>query len=294
VELELRLQENLPQLMGDPGRLQQVLWNLLTNAIKFTPPGGKVTLTTTGDEKTVRFAIADTGQGIDPSFLPRLFDRFSQADASAARKHGGLGLGLSIARQLVEMHGGSISAASEGLGRGATFTVTLPASLPAAPSPPHWPPAADGSGRDLAPQPAEISLQGIRVLMVDDQLDTLEATSRILAEFGAVMTTASSAPAAIDHLRRERQHILLSDIGMPEVDGYYLIRVVRETLGLGTRDLPAIALTAFSRPEDKDRALAAGYQAHFAKPIRPEALVPVIAALARPGAAASLVSIGEA
>ncbi|HYH47081.1 MAG TPA: response regulator [Thermoanaerobaculia bacterium] len=300
VRLELRPGQRLPQVHGDAGRLRQVLWNLLTNAVKFTPAGGRVTLATAAVDGAVLLVVEDTGQGLDPGFMPRLFERFSQADSSAARKHGGLGLGLSIVKQLVELHGGAVAAESDGPDRGARFTVTLPVLPPAASAP--APAAAEdlrgagggGAGGAAPGRPEEepeagewvarewaASLDGVSVLVVDDQPDTLEAARRLLAESGAVVATATSAADALDQLRRQRPHVLLSDIGMPEVDGYQLIRAVREELSLGPGDLPAAALTAFARAEDRDRTLAAGYQAHLVKPLRPHVLIPAVAALAR-------------
>jgi PAS domain S-box-containing protein len=297
VGLTLRLTPDLPRVLGDAGRLQQVLWNLLTNAVKFTPEGGQVTVTTDTADGAVRFAVEDTGQGLDPAFVPHLFDRFSQADASAARKHGGLGLGLSIVKQLVEMHGGTVVAESAGPGAGARFTVSLPAPearAPGAPSPSDRPAPASSPHsipqysipqysieRAGAGQGLDVNLAGTRVLLVDDQLDSLEAARRLLVESGADVATATSARAALDHLRRQRPHVLISDIGMPEMDGYELIREIRQGLGLSPEELPAAAFTAFARPEDRARALAAGYQAHIGKPLLPQNLLATVASLAK-------------
>ena len=286
VRLELRPGQRLPQVWADEGRLRQVLWNLLSNAVKFTPAGGRVRLATAAVDRAVRFVVEDTGEGLDPEFVPRLFERFSQADASAARKHGGLGLGLSIVQQLVELHGGAVAGESDGPGRGARFTVSLPVHGPAAaPAEDARPDVAPARGQEPEAEPADLSLRGVSVLVVDDQPDNLEAARRLLAESGAAVATADSAAAALDQLRRQPPHVLLSDIGMPEVDGYQLIREVRQGLGLSPADLPAAALTAFARAEDRDRTLAAGYQVHLVKPLRPHLLIPAVAALARSRAA---------
>lgn len=282
LRLELQLGQGLPQVHADPGRLQQVLWNLLANAVKFTPAGGAVTLSTSTADGMVRFVVTDTGKGLDPTFMPFLFDRFSQADASAARQHGGLGLGLSIVKQLVDLHGGTVAAESEGPGHGARFIVTLPATQqapevafaealsPAATLEPAAFPVSEGTAADLS---------GLRILVVDDQADALEMARRLLAECGAAVETASSAEAALDRLERQLPDVLVSDIGMPGMDGYSLIRDVRQRWQ--PSELPAAALTAFARPEDRDRAFSAGYQAHLSKPLRPQDLIATVAALAK-------------
>lgn len=279
VRLELAPGAALPRLHGDGERLRQVLWNLLTNAIKFTPAGGSVRLATEEGEGRLRFHVEDTGQGLDPEFVPRLFDRFSQADASAARKHGGLGLGLSIVKQLVELHGGTIRAESDGPGLGSRFTVSLPVPPEGAALEAEPPASRRKLAAPVPPAPPSYNLSGISVLLVDDQPDALEAARRLLTEYGAAVTVAPSGREALERLALSTPDVLLSDVGMPEMDGYRLIREVREGLGFGPGDLPAAALTAFARPEDRDRALAAGYQAHVAKPLHPQSLVSTVAAL---------------
>ncbi|HEX2644758.1 MAG TPA: response regulator, partial [Thermoanaerobaculia bacterium] len=255
VRLEVCLAPELPQIQGDMHRLQQVLWNLLSNAVKFTPTGGLVTASTVAIEGTVRLMVEDTGQGLDPAFVPYLFDRFSQADASAARKHGGLGLGLSIVKQLVELHGGTVSAESDGPGLGSRFMVSLPIPGPRAaragdsPRPPALSAPSEGSAAENAGRMADVDLSGVSVLLVDDQKDALEAVRRLLIESGAAVSTATSAQEALELLREQRPHVLLSDIGMPGMDGYQLIREVRERLGLTGAELPAAAFTAFARLE---------------------------------------------
>ena len=268
---QVALRASLPavpvHVRGDPARLLQVVWNLLSNAIKFTPAGGEVTVGLEAEGGRARVAVTDSGEGIEPAHLERIFDRFAQADASTTRRHGGLGLGLAIVRQLVELHQGEVRARSEGLGRGATFTVELPTV--AAPA------------REAAAQSRDATgtLAGVRVLAVDDDGDARELMRLVLSERGADVRTAASAPEALDAIRTMRPDVLLSDIGMPGMDGYQLLRAVRE-LPVG-RDLRAAAITAFARESDRDEAIHAGFEAHLVKPISPEALVSVVSSLAR-------------
>jgi PAS domain S-box-containing protein len=263
---------------ADPARLQQVLWNLLSNSVKFTPEGGLVELTIDRSEGQLRFRVTDNGKGIGADFLPRVFERFAQGDASRSRQHGGLGLGLAIAKQLMELQGGTISAASPGEGLGATFTVTLPLSAAAAaslealaPARPAW--NAESAGLDRS------DLSGIKVLVVDDEADALESLSRTLTDSGATVFAAQSAQAAIGLVQSQSPHVLVSDIGMPEMDGYELLRRVRALDGVSA-DLPAIALTAFARPSDRLNSLRAGYVAHLTKPADPLQLMATISAVA--------------
>jgi PAS domain S-box-containing protein len=261
---------------ADPARLQQVLWNLLSNSVKFTPEGGVVELTIERSEGQLRFTVKDNGKGIDADFLPRVFERFAQGDASRSRQHGGLGLGLAIAKQLMELQGGSIAAASAGEGRGATFTVTLPLSEVAvareavAPANTAWAAESAGDRSDLS---------GIKVLVVDDEADALESLSRTLTDSGATVFAAQSAEAAIGLLQSKAPHVMVSDIGMPEMDGYELLRRVRALDGISA-DVPAIALTAFARPSDRLHSLRAGYIAHLTKPADPLQLLATISAAA--------------
>ena len=252
-------------VLGDAGRLEQVVGNLLGNGIKFTPAPGRVDVQLASDDQEATLTVRDTGEGIPPEFLPSVFDRFRQADGSVARRHGGLGLGLSIARHIVEMHAGSIAAASDGPGRGATFTVRLPVIRGEAAARPGWradPPAA--------------SLAGMRVLVVDDERDALEIMRRLLAEQGCEVTTAGTAEEALARLAERPFDVLLSDIGMPGVDGYELLRLIRARPGPHPR---AIAVTAFARAEDRERALAAGFDGHLEKPLTPARLLRSLAAL---------------
>jgi signal transduction histidine kinase/ActR/RegA family two-component response regulator len=282
----IRLQEVLDPhagpVSGDPGRLQQVFWNLLSNAIKFTPRAGRVQVTLARVESHLEVSVTDTGEGISQQFLPHVFDRFRQADASTTRRHGGLGLGLAISKQLVELHGGSIRATSAGQGAGATFTVTLPlAVIKAEPEmaielrshlrPPTTQPAAlDGS----------ITLHGVRVMMVDDEADARNLVRRLLEDHGAHVVTASSGEEALPQLAASQFDVLISDIGMPVEDGYTFLRRVR---GLGPDNggsIPALALTAYARAEDRVRAILAGFQMHIAKPVEPVELITMVASLA--------------
>jgi PAS domain S-box-containing protein len=259
-------------IFGDPARLQQVVWNLVNNAIKFTPNGGRIEVRLERAESHLELKISDTGQGITAELLPYLFERFRQGDVSANRTHGGLGIGLAIVKHLVEMHGGVASASSPGPGKGATFTVRLPVqasldnSLYAAANP------NGGHTGEIA------RLEGVRVLFVDDDADACAAISSILNETGAVVKTALSVNAALDIIEQFKPQVLISDIGMPEQDGFELIRGVRAR-GYSYRMVPAIALTALARPEDRRRALLAGYQVHLAKPIDGGELSATVAAL---------------
>ena len=259
---------------ADPGRLQQVVWNLLTNAIKFTATGGRVDAVLQRINSEIELSVSDTGIGIAPAFLPHVFDRFRQADASTTRSHGGLGLGLSIVKQLVELHGGRVRAHSDGVGRGASFMVSMPLSaLKAKLGDAH--PGADS----LAPE-VDVSLDGMQVLVVDDERDTRELLSHLLTEHQVHVHTAASAHEAIALLRRLKPDALISDIGMPEQDGYQFIREVRRLPPDQGGRTPAIALTAFARSEDRTRAMLAGYQLHIAKPIEPHELLAALASLA--------------
>jgi PAS domain S-box-containing protein len=271
---------------ADPNRLQQVFWNLLTNAVKFTPKGGRVAVALERVNSHLRISVTDTGEGIDPAFLPYVFERFRQADASASRRHGGLGLGLSIAKQLVELHGGSINASSDGKGTGSRFVVELPAMALDAAAPGRAGTRQQPS-RSMADEidayAPTASLDGVRVLVVDDEPDARSLIERLLEDCEATVTTASSASEALEQVAREAPDVLLSDIGMPSEDGYSLMRRIRMLSGEAGR-IPAIALTAYARAEDRAKALQAGYQMHLAKPVEPAKLVEMVATLARSGA----------
>ncbi|HET6983615.1 MAG TPA: ATP-binding protein, partial [Myxococcaceae bacterium] len=263
-------------LEGDPERLHQILWNLLSNAVKFTPRGGRVTISMEVRDRSATLTVSDTGQGIPADFLPHVFERFRQADATATRAHGGLGLGLAIVRHLVELHGGTVSAASPGEGRGATFTLRLPLG------------AAAGIERelpDLAPG-QRISLAGLRLVVVDDEADTREMVASMLEQHGAEVVPLADAEEALRWLSANRADLLVSDVAMPRMDGCALIRELRRSGTAPVAALPAVALTAYARPEDRLRALDAGFQDYLTKPIEPEVLVARVAALARPRVAA--------
>ncbi|HEU4768095.1 MAG TPA: ATP-binding protein [Pyrinomonadaceae bacterium] len=265
---------------GDPVRLQQIVWNLLSNAIKFTPRGGRVQIRSERVNSHLEIVVSDTGQGISPDFLPHVFDRFRQADQKTSRQHGGMGLGLAIVRHLVEMHGGTVRAMSEGIGNGATFTVMLPIS-------PVYRVDASGArvhpaARDLLPPP-DISdrLDGLTILVVDDEPDTRLLLKQGLEYCGAQVRLAASASDALAALNAGVPDVLISDIGMPGVDGYELIRQVRDLQTEKTRKVAAIALTAYTRVEDRLQALRAGYDMHVPKPVELTELVAVAASLTR-------------
>jgi signal transduction histidine kinase/ActR/RegA family two-component response regulator len=275
-------------VLGDAGRLQQVMWNLLSNAVKFTPEGGTVTVSLASDARMHFVTVRDTGIGIKPDFLPHVFDRFRQADASTTRRYGGLGLGLSIVKQLIELHGGTIEPASAGEGCGTAFTVRLPAAVqraevaaaPAAGEPAAGEPAAGepAAGSFTAGDPAAVHLDGLRILVVDDQADARELVRRILSDAGATVLLAASAAEALDIAPTQSLDAIVSDIGMPEMDGFTLVRRLRNHPGIG-RAMPVLALTAFSRAEDKALALQAGFSSCMIKPFEPQALVAEIASL---------------
>ncbi|MFL6198146.1 MAG: response regulator [Thermoanaerobaculia bacterium] len=272
-------------LVGDPDRLQQVAWNLLSNAIKFTPQGGSVEVRLGQREGQAEIAVEDTGAGIRPDFVPYVFDRFRQAESSTTRLHGGLGLGLSIVRHLVELHGGTVAVESRGEGQGSTFTVCLPIRLGVEDSMTE---GAAGMLEERRQRPGAgvpdllgaQPLAGLHVLVVDDEADTRDLLFTALQQCGARVTTVPNVPDALACLDGELPDVLISDIGVPGEDGYSLIRKVRARGAERGGSVPAAALTAYARSEDRIRALSAGFQAHLAKPIDPAELVATIAALA--------------
>jgi len=278
IQLHTIFDPAVDQINGDAGRLQQVIWNLLSNSIRFTSREGHVTIKVEGADSMAQITVTDTGEGISEEFLPFVFDRFKQADGSITREHGGLGLGLAIARYLTEMHGGTITAASAGKGRGATFTIRLPLAIVAGV-------VAVNSAKEAATElpPRELpDIQGIRVLVVDDDADTREMLRTVLERHGARVTTASSARDTLAVLPALKPDVLVSDIGMPEEDGYALIRRVRALSSEQGGDIPAIALTGYVRVEDRIRALAAGYQMFVPKPVEIGELSAIIADLVEP------------
>jgi PAS domain S-box-containing protein len=268
------------EISGDANRLQQVLWNLLTNAIKFTPKGGEVRVLLERVNSHVEISIIDTGEGISAEFLPFAFDRFRQADASTTRRHGGLGIGLSIVRQLIELHGGTVRVKSPGLQMGSTFIVALPLMVVA--------PSAELATRQhprvsnlLVKMPkTKDALAQLRVLVVDDEPDARALVKRLLEKYGAVVTTTPSAIDAIEHVISGTFDIVVSDIGMPDEDGYSLIRKIRQLSPAQHGAIPAIALTAYARAEDRVRAIAAGFQMHVVKPVEPIELITMVASAA--------------
>jgi CheY-like chemotaxis protein/anti-sigma regulatory factor (Ser/Thr protein kinase) len=281
IRMSLHLDEASGEVYGDPARLQQVAVNLLSNAVKFTPEGGGVQVALRPGGDGVEFVVSDTGKGIAPEFLPWVFEAFRQGDASSTRAHAGLGLGLSIVKTLVQAHNGSVSASSRGEGRGASFTVRLPVTFGLErghPSAWRHQLAASTPGIDT-------SLEGLSVLVVDDDQQSLEVLAAQLQTSRAVVLTASSAAQALQLLQSRPVDVLLADIGMPDEDGYDLIRKVRALQAPRVASIPAGAVTAFARDEDRQAALAAGFQLHVAKPVDAMALVSTVARLGRMRAA---------
>jgi PAS domain S-box-containing protein len=291
IELVSNLEPLANQITGDPNRLQQIVWNLLSNAIKFTREGGRVELRMENADQHVRITVKDTGKGIEPEFLPFVFDRFRQSDSSSARRFGGLGLGLSLVKQLVELHGGTIEAASDGSDRGATFTVTLPQHAARSeafiPQPPRAVAAREAQADDAIPRDEIPSLAGVRVLVVDDEEEARSLLTAVLGEAGAQVMAVSSGVEALailaDPPGGKRQDALILDINMPDEDGYQAlerVRALEAELGVApSARIPAIALTAMGRTEDRLKALAAGFRMHVVKPVEPGELIVVIASL---------------
>ena len=264
-------------IAGDANRLQQIVWNLLSNAVKFTPPGGRVDVSLREVGEHIEIAVRDSGAGIAPDFLPHVFERFRQADSSSTRTHGGLGLGLTLVKQLVELHGGTVRAESAGLGRGATFTIALPLSSASAPAGE----AARATTLLALPASRTSQLEGIRVLVIDDDLDGAILLTTILERAGAAAEVAHSAAEGFKLFSIAPPEVVISDIEMPEEDGYSLISRIRALAPARGGRVPAIALTAYGRREDRLRAIAAGFSMHLPKPVHPEELVTLVASLAR-------------
>jgi len=277
--LQTMLDPTAGPISGDADRLQQVVWNLLTNAVKFTPKGGRIQVKVQRIDSHVEIVVSDSGVGISKEFLPYVFDRFRQADASTTRIHGGLGLGLSIVRQLVDLHGGSVSADSEGEDKGAIFTITLPFVGVITDD--------DEAGSGHLAQSEQIlsfqglpSLQGLKVLVVDDEADTRELIGEVLKECGSEVIITCSVQEALAALEQHKPDILISDLGMPDEDGYALIEKIRALPSERGGDIPAAALTAYARAEDRMRVLRSGFQFHLPKPVDSAELVTVVASLA--------------
>jgi CheY-like chemotaxis protein/two-component sensor histidine kinase len=269
IAIAVDFEPDLPSVTGDPERLQQVVWNLLSNAVKFTETGGRIHLAAARAGGSVRLTVTDSGQGIPSDFLPFVFDRFRQADASASRRHGGLGLGLALVRQIVELHGGAVGVESSGAANGSTFWITLPA-------------LKTGEHTPLAPPADEpVTLKGIAILLVDDETDGRELLTTMLQDYGATVRAVGSAEAALRaiHDRAFAPDLLISDVGMPGTDGFALVRAIRASAQPELAALPAIAVTAYANPEDRVRAILAGFQSHMPKPVNAHMLAGAIARL---------------
>jgi len=273
IALDFRAPGKACVVLGDPERLQQVAWNLLSNAVKFSDSGGVIRLAIESTESHVLLRVSDDGRGIEPDFLPFVFDRFRQADASTTRRIGGLGLGLALVRHIVELHGGTVAAESPGPGKGSTFTIALP-RREAAPIASADRPQARSSGS------LDRVLEGLRVLIVDDERDARQLLAEVLAQAGAVVETAASAATGFQALQRFHPHVLVSDIAMPEEDGYSFMQRVRAASAPETASIPALALTAYTRNEDRVKALSKGFTTHIGKPVNPRDLVTAVASLA--------------
>ena len=278
IRLQTMLDPAAGPISGDADRLQQIVWNLLTNAVKFTPKGGRIQVRVRRINSHVEISVSDSGVGISKEFLPYVFDRFRQGDASITRTHGGLGLGLSIVRQLVDLHGGSVNVQSEGEGKGATFTITLPfvgvVNQDEAES------VHPTQGDEIMSFEDLPSLQGLKILVVDDEADTRELIREVLKECGSEVITSRSAEEALAALEEHKPDILISDLGMPDEDGYSLISKIRALPDERGGQIPAAALTAYARAEDRMRVLRSGFQFHLPKPIDSAELVTVVASLA--------------
>jgi CheY-like chemotaxis protein len=275
--VERVLDTGVGPVLGDPTRLQQVVWNLLNNAVKFTKEGKiQVALRRVGSHAEI--SVSDTGDGIHAEFVPFVFERFRQADATTTRRHGGLGIGLSLVKQITEMHGGTVRAASAGVGQGAAFVVTLPLSIARVTA---TSPAAGGDPAAAGPAICErVDLRGVKVLVVDDDPDARTIARRILESCHAEVITAGSAREGFELFTEHRPDVVVSDVSMPRDDGYEFIRWVRRLAPGQGGQVPAAALTAFARSEDRRRTLTAGYQTHVVKPVRPDELISVVASLA--------------
>jgi CheY-like chemotaxis protein len=280
IRMETVIERSRLPVLGDAARLQQAAWNILINALKFTPAGGAVTIGLREMAGNAQLTVSDTGMGIAPEFIPHVFERFRQADGSITRRHGGLGLGLAIVRHIVEMHGGVVHAESAGEGRGATFVLGIPIAASAC----LEPVPSQSTGSRAEEEPATYSpLDGMALLVVDDEPDVLELVAKVLADAGAHVSTSGSAQGALELMNHSAFDLLILDIAMPDTDGYALLREIRSRDAAHGATVPAIALTACAHVEERARAFAAGFQCHLAKPIEPPALVSAVAALSRHG-----------
>jgi CheY-like chemotaxis protein/two-component sensor histidine kinase len=294
IGLEVVLDSSDIVVPGDHARLQQIVWNRMSNAVRYTPKGGHILVTLERIDSKAEVTVKDSGRGISPSFLPYVFDRFRQADSTTTRATGGLGLGLAIVRHLVDLHGGTVEAQSEGENRGATFRVRLPIRPIAATRGRATPALTEKprpSDADVA-RTVPIDLRGVVVLVVDDDEATREALQALISLRGGQTVGAASVAEALDFLAKNHPDVLICDIGMPEEDGYSLIRQVRLRSAADGGRTPAIALTAYARAEDRTRALLAGFQTHVAKPAEPTELLAVVAALVgRTGPSSELLAV---
>jgi signal transduction histidine kinase/response regulator RpfG family c-di-GMP phosphodiesterase len=268
IALRVQLDAHDAAVMGDPDRLQQVVWNLLSNAVKFTPAGGKIEVRLYREADRLRLSITDSGEGIDPEFLPHVFDRFRQADSTSSRRHGGLGIGLTIVQHIVNLHRGSVHAHSEGKGHGSSFTVALPIAAVA--------PISDRSGSDGCNGEQMPSLKNVRVLVVDDEPDAREVVAKMLRRCDAEVVAAGSVSEAIQEYLTQRPDVVVTDLAMPERDGFALLRELTRLNDLAGHPTPTIALTAYARPEDQQQTAEAGFAGHLAKPVNPGELIGMV------------------
>ena len=275
IRIQTVLDSHAGPVAGDFERLQQVVWNLLSNAIKFTPKGGRVQMVLERVNSHIEIRISDNGRGIKPDFLPFIFERFSQAETGTTRLQGGLGMGLAISKAIVELHGGNITAFSEGEGKGSTFTVNIPV-MPVNKQPASIERVHPSRGWTEISLECPPEISGLKVLVVDDDADTCEMIRFVLEQCGGVVTTVADAESAIEAFQATRPTIMISDIGLPEVDGYELLRRIRDEERQTGRKTPAVALTAFARIEDRVKALAAGYQMHVARAAHPAEAFPLL------------------
>jgi PAS domain S-box-containing protein len=279
IRVQTTIDPNVGPVSGDPDRLQQVVWNLVSNAVKFTPKGGRIQVRLERVNSHIEITVSDTGVGISSDFLPYVFDRFRQAEGGTTRQTGGLGLGLAIVRHIVEMHGGTVLATSAGEGKGASFAVRLPLMI-VQPQPAE-PPRAHPRTERLAPLTSLGDLTGVRVVAVDDDHDALTLLRVVLETAGAEVTTVSSPFDAVKRITEVKPHVVVLDLGMPRMDGFEVIARIRASDDPAVRDVPAAALTAFARSEDRTKALRSGFEMHLSKPVDPGELVASVATLAR-------------
>jgi signal transduction histidine kinase len=280
LRMAVEVDEGLPPVAADPDRLQQVLGNILSNAVKFTPEEGQIWIRASRQSSSITVTVSDTGLGIAPDFLPHVFDCFRQGQPGRTRSHGGLGIGLSLARKLVELHGGTVEARSDGKGKGATFAVRLPVRAVAMPN--------DVDTRARSFSTAAASLSNLRALIVDDEVDARDLVREVLESSGAAVLAAGSAAEALAAMASWRPDVIISDVGMPGRDGYSLLQEIRALADASLRDVPAIALTAYASHDEAERARAAGFQVHLAKPVEPAHLIATVASLLSPGPARSI------